>query len=331
MPRYSPRPSTVSISTGLTSPEPQKAIEEIDPPDLPLDASTTPKVKRDSTPKADIVRDGDEGNVSGSTDSVGNEASAKTLDGEASSGPSSTTSTLRPRMPRLQIQSYLGFPPLSSMWRGKPPAIPNASTEVSEAEVGVGGFSGIESDENAVPNDSDSSARMSTEAGDERAGNGDTARARPGSEYSENSDTSIDSHDSVETHSTPPTSAFSDSYPDNMAAFEDGGSGEDEDEDDDDDRKTLRGLSTPTTPTAERPDSVFGSSMLNTLKARVQRRTSNSHVNLSPAGDPERERRTKRGSAEKDASAEKRRMAAKSRSREREEEEAKTVDGVIVK
>ena len=71
--------------------------------------------------------------------------------------------------------------------------------------------------------------------------------------------------------------------------------------------------------------------MLNTLKARVQRRQSNSHINSTANGELDKERKAKTGSAEKEPSIEKRKKAGnKSKSREREEVKS-SLDGMGAK
>ena len=309
-----PRPSIVSINSGLQSPAPQKVKEESEPPELSLDAPTTPRAKH--TFLSNVV----------SMDTSADVAADDTLkqDGDVISGPSSTASTLRPRMPRLQIQSYLGFSPLTSMWRGRQPTHPSteASDREEESEVGHG-LSGPAPIVPAAMTDTDISARSTSEG---RIIDGEAIRPRPESDFSASSDTSVDTEgNTAETPSTPPTSTFSESGSSAIDEQE-----ENEDDEDEDDRRTLRGQSTPTTPTAERPESVFGSSMLNTFKARVQRRQSYSHVNSNANGELDKERKAKKGSAEKEASVEKRKKAA-SKSKSQEREEIKSVDGVVVK
>ena len=102
----------------------------MDPPPLSLDdRSTTPKQSQTSLPS---IADGSALGEDENTDVTVAQGSPSA---ESGGGANSAASTVRPRMPRIQIQSYL--PPLSSIWRARiPSSLPAKQDEnvSSEAE-----------------------------------------------------------------------------------------------------------------------------------------------------------------------------------------------------
>ncbi|EJD04359.1 uncharacterized protein FOMMEDRAFT_19606 [Fomitiporia mediterranea MF3/22] len=149
-------PSVVSITPGLQSPSPFAAevagTEDSEPPPLNLEGdeagwSTTPKSRAVGLPpindKVDnrINTDGGNRDVNGgatmrsaATEDTSDLSTAST--NEERSGTSSTASTLRPRLPRIQIQSYLGLTPLSAMWRGRGASSSSGASSSKQAGSG---------------------------------------------------------------------------------------------------------------------------------------------------------------------------------------------------
>ena len=132
-------PSDVSITPGLQSPIPcsTEAAKSGDPEPPPLalesddiGSSTTPKGRSAKLPSMDdgarnrgITDSGNRDTNGRATLSSGEVDGANDITSSSANedrpGTSSAASTLRPRLPRIQIQSYLGLAPLSSMWRGR--------------------------------------------------------------------------------------------------------------------------------------------------------------------------------------------------------------------
>ncbi|KAI5115759.1 hypothetical protein M0805_001203, partial [Coniferiporia weirii] len=110
--RILPSPSIVSITSGLQSPSPLPA-EAPEPPSLSLDdTSTTPKLSHVALP-ADGLGPAE------STGDTSSQPSSSAIVPASLTGSESTSSASRPRLPRIQIQSYLGLAPLTSMWRSR--------------------------------------------------------------------------------------------------------------------------------------------------------------------------------------------------------------------
>lgn len=125
----------VSITEGLQSPSPYEESEDSEPPLLSLEnedggASTTPKGPAVKLPEVDddmdslslvdsTTKDMNNAGSPGITVADGAEDAPQSSIASSTAGTSSAASTLRPRLPRIQIQSYLGLAPLSSMWRGR--------------------------------------------------------------------------------------------------------------------------------------------------------------------------------------------------------------------
>lgn len=130
-------PSVVTITPGLQSPS-FYAVEAMksgdsEPPPLTLEgddvgSSTTPKGRSVKLPSVDEGEDSRSitdasnkdanGGVTLNSDALEDPNDVSTSS-EDRTGTSSAASTVRPRLPRIQIQSYLGLAPLSSMWRGR--------------------------------------------------------------------------------------------------------------------------------------------------------------------------------------------------------------------
>ncbi|KAJ4473897.1 hypothetical protein J3R30DRAFT_3707897 [Lentinula aciculospora] len=134
--RHLSSPSVVSIPSGLQSPSPFTADSgNPEPPPLTLESddagsSTTPKGRAVGLPSVDVDDDAASVADSGSKDAgagvITSSGSSQDISNAPStsmnkdrSGGSSGANTLRPRLPRIQIQSYLGLAPLSSMWKGR--------------------------------------------------------------------------------------------------------------------------------------------------------------------------------------------------------------------
>ncbi|KAL5518596.1 hypothetical protein ACEPAH_279 [Sanghuangporus vaninii] len=130
-----PSPSVVSITPGLQSPSPYvaEATEPGNPEPPPLslkddeaNSGTTPKGRvvglptvDDSADAVNLAESGPNGSlVTSSNAAQGADDISLSSGSEDRSGTTIGTSSLRPRLPRIQIQSYLGLP-LSSMWRGR--------------------------------------------------------------------------------------------------------------------------------------------------------------------------------------------------------------------
>ncbi|THH11370.1 hypothetical protein EW145_g688 [Phellinidium pouzarii] len=120
-PRLLPSPSVVSITSGLQSPGPIPA-GTTEPSPLSLDeTSTTPKSSAIVLPAVD---------ADDTESALGMDGASMDTSSSAGTATLSSGSTIRPRMPRIQIQSYLGLAPLTSMWRTRYPS--TASTSKSE-------------------------------------------------------------------------------------------------------------------------------------------------------------------------------------------------------
>lgn len=323
----------------------------VDPPQLSIDA-TTPKGKSNRLPDVGPVVEGagaDSGDLlTGDAGSSLPQPSESEVDGEAERPPCPMSSTpSRARMPRLQIQSYLGFSPMS-MWRGKSTGTvsstgSSATATATATASGTGTGSGVSASTDGNVSGSElgpldlGSEDQLVEEGRERIDddglqlsrsdssgsvsvNGTATDDSDGGRGSGSSSTSV-STTASSTSDKGVSSHSKDSIPDPSCD-------ENEGEDEEDDRCTVRGASTPTTPTVERPESVFGvgGGMLNTLKAHVQRRSSATvTARASSTGGPVEKDLEKRevrrsGSKSKSRDREQGRERERGRSGEREEE-----------
>ncbi|KAH8120671.1 hypothetical protein DFH11DRAFT_1561350 [Phellopilus nigrolimitatus] len=233
--RMLPSPSVVSITSGLQSPATTPA-EDIVPPPLTLDDScTTPKLSPAVLPATEADPAADDAPVVSSSHTA------------TSSSAGDTTS--RARVPRIQIQSYLGFAPLTSMWRSRYSSSPDARKSAVNAAEGM-----TEESLGAAPEDAPSPPSSSTSSSSDASGVSDSALTDGGV-------------------STAPTS-MQEEYDEN---------------EDEDDRRTVRGASTPVTPVAETgPDaSSFGIMGLDNLEVQICHDVgSNKHALTStPLGD----------------------------------------------
>ncbi|KAL5495644.1 hypothetical protein ACEPAI_1107 [Sanghuangporus weigelae] len=146
-----PSPSVVSITPGLQSPSPYvaEAAESgnSEPPPLSLkddevNSGTTPKGRVVVLPTVDESADAvnlAESDPNGSLVTSSNAAQGASdmslsSGNEDRSGTTIGTNALRPRLPRIQIQSYLGLP-LSSMWRGRGASSSSVASSSKDVET----------------------------------------------------------------------------------------------------------------------------------------------------------------------------------------------------
>ncbi|OCB89406.1 hypothetical protein A7U60_g3382 [Sanghuangporus baumii] len=146
-----PSPSVVSITPGLQSPSPYAAETtesgNPEPPPLSLkddevNPGTTPKGRVVGLPTVDesadavnLAESGPNGSlVTGSYAAQGASDISLSSGNEDRSGTAVGTNIIRPRLPRIQIQSYLGLP-LSSMWRGRGASSSSAASSSKAAET----------------------------------------------------------------------------------------------------------------------------------------------------------------------------------------------------
>lgn len=149
---------------------------DAEPPPLNLEgdggnSSTTPKGRVVRLPSVDNdaeaeISNKDPNGTAPTCPNPSRDASDASCTSEDRSGISGGTSTLRPRLPRIQIQSYLGLP-LSSMWKGRGVSSSSYASSSKSAETESQGQA---SDATAAPgakNDSEDNTEGTSASGDE--------------------------------------------------------------------------------------------------------------------------------------------------------------------